>query len=57
MVLLNQGKLTGKALWPFFWDVPAAIRQASHIELLHQIVPPSEGEVAKISNTYSSYSK
>ena len=47
MVLLNQGKLTGKALWPFFWDVPAAIRQAGHIELLHQIVPPCQEVVAK----------
>ena len=41
-------KLTGKALWPFFWDVPTAVRQAGHIELLHQVVPPAQGEVAEI---------
>ena len=40
MGLLNSRKLTGKALWPFFGDVPASIGQAGHIELLHQVVPP-----------------
>ena len=52
MVLLHiKRKLTGKALWPFFWDVPAAIGQTCHIELLHQIIPPSKGEVGKIVYT------
>ena len=45
---LKPRKLTGKALWPFFWDVPTAIGQAGHIELLHQVVPPAQGEVAEI---------
>ena len=45
---LKSRKLTGKALWPFFWDVPAAVSQAGHIELLHQVVPPAQGEVAEI---------
>ena len=41
---IKSRKLTGKALWPFFGDVPASIGQAGHIELLHQIVPPLQGE-------------
>ena len=35
MGLLNSRKLTGKALWPFFWNVKTAVGQTSHVELLH----------------------